>query len=343
MKKVLIIVGVIVISLSILVIFGQYFQANYNLIQNKKQQKYSGPVDKIIVGKQAEYGTLFVVAQEQGFFKENGLDVTIKEYESGAPAFHDLLRGEIDMTNAAEFVGVRNSFLGEDFKILGSVGTATSAWEIVARRDHGIDRISDLKGKKIGVPRKTLGEFFLGNFLILNKISLDEIQLIDNTPQALMNAILKGDVDAVMIFEPHVFNIKQNLGQDAVSWSGQSGRLNYILLYATGDIVRNRPQAVKRFIKSLVMAENYIKSNERVVEKFMKNTLLYSDAYISSVLPKFRFYVALEQPMLLLMEDEASWVIDNKLTTGTKVPNYLNFIYFDALVESNSDAVTIIR
>ncbi|HUQ85529.1 MAG TPA: NrtA/SsuA/CpmA family ABC transporter substrate-binding protein [Candidatus Limnocylindrales bacterium] len=342
MKKSLMLIGVVLILSGAFLVNGKYFEGLVGPIQEKKQI-YSGPVDNLTVGKQAEYGTLFVVAKEQGFFKAQGLDVTIREYESGAPAFANLLKGEIDMTNAAEFVGVRNSFLNEDFKILGSIGTATSAWEIIARRDRGINNISDLKGKKIGLPRKTLGEFFLGNFLLINKISLSDVKLIDNTPLALSEAILSGSIDAVMIFEPHVFNIKQTLGSNAVNWSGQSDRLNYILLYASGNTIRNKPEAVKRFIKSLVMAEEYLKNTDGVVEKFMKETLRYNDAYVSSVLPKFRFFVALEQPMLLLMEDEARWVIENKLTTGTKVPNYLNFIYFDALSEVNPEAITIIR
>jgi NitT/TauT family transport system substrate-binding protein len=43
------------------------------------------------------------------------------------------------------------------------------------------------------------------------------------------------------------------------------------------------------------------------------------------------------------MEDEARWAIVNKLTSKTKVPNYLDFVYMDALEEVASDRVTIIR
>ena len=343
MKKLFVTIIVILMLFVFWWSLGKLFQTLNNPIQGRKIQQYSGPVEEVIVGKQVEYGTLFVVAKEQKFFEENGLDVAIIEYESGAPAFSDMLNGKIDMTNAAEFVGVRNSFSGEDFKMLGSIGTTTNAWEIVVRSDHGISNASDLRGKKIAVPRKTLGEFFLGNFLTLNKLSFSDLQLVDLTPAALIDAFINGDVDAVMIFEPHAFGLKERMGSNAIGWPGQSGRPNYIGLFANSEFVKKHPSIVKRFVRSLVQAEEFLADDNTEIERVMKNTFHYSDSYISSVTPKFKFYFSLEQPMLLLMEDEARWVIDNNLTSSSTVPNYLDFIYFDALEEVNPDAINIIR
>ena len=39
--------------------------------------------------------------------------------------------------------------------------------EVVARRDRGIKNPEDLKGKIVGVPKTTIAEFFLNNFLSL--------------------------------------------------------------------------------------------------------------------------------------------------------------------------------
>jgi NitT/TauT family transport system substrate-binding protein len=42
---------------------------------------------------------------------------------------------------------------------------------------------------------------------------------------------------------------------------------------------------------------------------------------------------------LLSLEDGARWAIRNKFTDATKVPNYLDYIYVDALKEVNPSAV----
>jgi NitT/TauT family transport system substrate-binding protein len=47
--------------------------------------------------------------------------------------------------------------------------------------------------------------------------------------------------------------------------------------------------------------------------------------------------------MLILFEDQARWRIDNNLTEATEVPNYLDYIYMDALEEVKPEAVMMIR
>jgi len=63
--------------------------------------------------------------------------------------------------------------------------------------------------------------------------------------------------------------------------------------------------------------------------------------YIKYVWSANDFSVSLDQAMIITMEDEARWAIKIKLTDQTKIPNYLNFIYFNALEKVKKDAVTI--
>ncbi len=51
----------------------------------------------------------------------------------------------------------------------------------------------------------------------------------------------------------------------------------------------------------------------------------------------------IEQAMLIAFEDQARWRIKNKLTEDTEVPNYLDYIYMDALEEVKSGAIGIIH
>ena len=60
-----------------------------------RPEEYTGPVEKIALAAYAgETGALVYVAEHQGFFEENGLEVTIKDYESGKAAADALLAGE---------------------------------------------------------------------------------------------------------------------------------------------------------------------------------------------------------------------------------------------------------
>lgn len=307
------------------------------------QQCVPGTSYKLVVGKEVEYGTLFSIAQQQGFFHCHGLDVTLNEYASGAPAFADMLAGKVDMIDAADFVGVKNSFTSKDFVMLASVGVTTDSWEIVGRADHGIHTAADFRGKTIGVPAGTLGEFFLSNFLLINQISPEDIKIVNFSPQDLVTQLQNGTLDGVMIFQPYAFQVRQALASKAAYFAGQTDRPNYIMLYARKSFVQQHPDIVKKFVASLVDAQDFLQQNPQQLTFFMKHEFGYSDAYITSVISSFKFYVGLEQPLLPLLEDEAQWAIDTKQTTATKIPNYLDYISFDALNTVRPEAITMIR
>ena len=55
----------------------------------------------------------------------------------------------------------------------------------------------------------------------------------------------------------------------------------------------------------------------------------------------YRFSLSLDLPLLTAMRDEAQWMINNKLTNQTQVPDFTNYIYTDALKLVKPDSVTI--
>ena len=329
------IIGIIIVGVVVIVGIGLY-----RSIQ-KQPKKYTGPVEKITLAAYAgETGALVYVAEDQGYFKENGLEVTIKDYKSGKVAADVLMDGEADIATSADFVFVSNSFDRTDLRVFGTVATA-EVKELVARKDKGITTIDDLIGKKIGVTKRSGGEFALGRFLIFNALSYKDVEIVDLKPSEIVEAVLNGDIDAGFTWDPNVYDIKEELGDNAISWPG--GQDFYFVLLTKEDWIKNNPAAAERFIKSVLEAEDYIKDNSEEAKEFVKNRFGYESDYIDYSWPKQGFAVTLEQAMLISFEDQARWRINNKLTDATRVPNYLDYIYLDALEEVKPEAVGIIR
>jgi NitT/TauT family transport system substrate-binding protein len=306
-----------------------------------RQEKFTGPVEKITVAAAAYLtGALVYIAEDQGYFEENGLEVTIKDYGSGKAAADALLAGEADISTSADFVFVSNSFDHADLRVFGTVATA-QVKELVARKDKGITTIDDLIGKKIGVTKKSGAEFLLGVFLIFNALSYEDVELVDLKPSEIVEAISNGDIDATFTWDPYLYNIKKELGDNAISWPG--GQDFYFVLITKEDWIENNPAAAERFIKSVLEAEDYIKDNPEEAKEFVKNRFDYESDYMDYSWPKQEFAVILEQAMLIAFEDQARWRIKNKLTEATEVPNYLDYIYLDALEKVKPEAIGIIR
>ncbi len=304
--------------------------------------EYTGPVERISTGLIGEYAALILIAQDQGYFRAAGLDVAITEYPSGPAAVADLLAGKLDTAMGADFAGVRNSFAGQDLKILATM-SKSEAFFMVARRDHGINTEADLKGKKIGVTRKTVGEFYVGQFLTFNKLALRDVTIVDLPQQDLVEAVKAGHIDAAVLFEPNAYRAGSLLGSNAVRWSVQSGQSIYALLYGTSKLTTQRPQVIKRYLQAAVQAEQFVKTHDAEARSIVAKRLGYDAAYIDYIWPKFNFTVSLDQELLLNMDDEARWAIENNLTTSTKPPNYLRMLYLPALEAVKPEGITIIR
>jgi len=313
----------------------------YLWLRQEEPEKYTGPVEKITVAA-AEYltGALVHVAGEQGYFEKNGLEVTIKGYGSGKACADALIAGEADISTSADNVFVSNSFEHTDLRVFGTVATK-QVKELVARKDKGITAINDLIGKKIGVTKKSGAEFQLGVFLTFNGISQEDVELVDLRPPEMMGAISNGDVDAVFVWDPYLYYIKKELGENAISWHGGEGF--YFVLLTKEDWLDKNPAAAERFLKSLLEAEDYIKDNSEEAKEFAKDRFEYESDYMDYSWPKQEYAVTLPQAMLILFEDQARWRIEQGLTDKTTVPNYLDFIYIDALQAVKPEGVAIIR
>ena len=100
---------------------------------------------------------------------------------------------------------------------------------------------------------------------------------------------------------------------------------------------------MERYLRSLMEAEQYVKDYDKEARNIVAKILHYDEPYIKYIWPKVAPHLALEQELVLTMENEAHWAIQNKLTDKTVIPNYLDYIYFDALEKARPEAITIIH
>lgn len=309
--------------------------------ERPSKPKYTGPIESVSTGIVAEYSALSIIAQQQGYFKENGLNVSIQDYVSGPAAVSDLLAGKIDIVTAADFVGVSNSFNDESLRILATQMRAYSFFLVVG---SDIETAADLKGKRIGITAETAGEFYMGQYLILNQLSLKDITVVYDKPDELVNYLAAGYVDAIVTFDPHIKNAQKRIGKDKLEvWQVQGDQRLSSMLYGTAKLTAERPEAVRRYISALAQAEEFILANNEKARDIVRDYLKYDDAYTRTIWSRFMVDLSLDQDLLINMEDQARWAIENKLTTATKVPDYLRFIYFDGLEAVKPDGITIIR
>ncbi len=267
--------------------------------QQKPQPE--GAVEKItLAAATVDPGSLVYIAKERGYFKDNGLEITIKKYEAGKLAADALLAGKADVATSSGFVFVSDSFDNPDLKIFGTIATSQNC-KLISHKDHGIEKPEDLKGKRIGITRKSSGEFYLGRFLTFYGLSFSDVEIVDLKPTEIAEALIKGDLDAALTWEPHIYNIQKKLGESATVWPGQSGQDNYFLLITKEDWLKGHASTARRLLKAFIQAEQFVSNYEQKAKDIIKNKFGYTSEYVDYYWAKLDYTVRFPQALLLTM------------------------------------------
>ncbi len=304
---------------------------------------YSSAVENVTIGMDnSAVNSLILLAQDRNFFAANGINLTIKEYASGAAAADDMLKGAVDVAIASEFVIVNKALAGENIQTIASIDKFQQNY-IFGRKDRGINSVADLKGKKIGVPQKTIAEFYLGRFLELKGMNIKQVTLVNINPQQSAEVLVNGEVDAVITWQPNAKAVEDRLGSGVVKWPAQSQQAGYAAIISTTNWITGRPELINRLLKSLNQADEYLINHPAEARAIIQKRLQYDNTFMAEVWQEHQFSLSLDQSLVVAMEDESRWEISNNLTTEKTVPDFMNYIYPDGLKAVKPDAVNITR
>jgi ABC-type nitrate/sulfonate/bicarbonate transport system substrate-binding protein len=304
---------------------------------------HSGLLEPIIIGATPnELNTLVYIADELGYFAGNGVRIEYRDYDTGLAAVGGMLAGEADIALTMEFVIVGGALQRRDVLTLATIDRAMTFY-LIARKDKGILSVADLKGKRVGVPRQTIMEFYLGRMLEINGMTIRDVATVDIQVPNTAREISTGNVDAVVAFEPNVTNVSRQLADGAMMWAVQSNQASFWCAVSTRKWVNGHAAAVRNFLKSMAQAEQYVILHGQEAKTRIQNRFHYDDIYIDSVWPRNQFSLSLDQSLIIAMEDQARWMIAHNLPGEKQVPNFLDYLYEDGLKAVKPEAVTIIR
>ncbi|MFA4826150.1 MAG: NrtA/SsuA/CpmA family ABC transporter substrate-binding protein [Methanoregula sp.] len=305
---------------------------------------FSGTPDQVSIGSTSdESSALIFVAEDQGYFTKNGLNLTLRKYPNGAAAIHGMETSDVDISLSAEYPFVVDVLEKKEFLVVGSINKYYGTY-VVARKDRGIVNISDLRGKRIAVPGKTIGEFYIARFLDLNGINKQDVTLVDKLPaQSIPEFTGNGSVDALVTRK---FVIESKIGPldgNYTVWPSQNNQATYNIISIRKDWSEGHPDTIRRLLLSLEEAERYSLKNPDEAKAIVRKNLNMSDSYMASVWPEHQFSLSLDQSLILAMEDEARWIIANNQTDNKEIPNFLNYLYPDGMNTVKPGSVNIIR
>lgn len=285
---------------------------------------------------------LLQIAVERGLLKDEGIAASVTRYPSGKHALQEgLFTGEVDVVSAADTPVVASAFSRRDFAVVAIIFRADSLYSVIARRDAGIETPADLNGKTIAMQKASAVQYFLHLFSQRHRLRHETLKVRFLRAEELPKALLSGEVDAFAMREPYISQAAKLLGDRAVVFSEPGLFPQYELLVVTRPYLNAKPEAVKALLRALFRAHGLLEDDPEtavgLVARFLNTDV---DRLLDAALG-WHTDVTLDQAMLLAMEFEAQWMIDDGLIVRPRIPNLLRIIDPAPLSEVDPDAVTL--
>ena len=287
--------------------------------------------------------TLIHVALNKGYFFNNGLDVQPLMHAFGKAALQSVLDGKADFATVAETPIMFSVLKGDRIFVIANIESSSSNNGVLARRDADILQASDVRGKRIGFTPGTTSDFFLDSFLTAQGLTRQETTPVPLAPDAMQDAVLNRKVDAISTWNYPLTQIRHRLGEQAVIFYDRQIYTETFNIAAMQDFVQRNPQAVTRFLRALLQAEDFVVKHPDEAKDIMSTAIKVDKELVGEVWDAFSYQVKLEQTLLITLEDETRWAMKHKLTDKSVMPNYLDFIHSDSLKAIKPEAVRLIR
>jgi taurine transport system substrate-binding protein len=195
-------------------------------------------------------GARFFVAEAEGLFAEEGLDVNLIKFTAGPPFFAAFQSSSIDVGFMGFQPAVTAIAQGIPISVVAVENDAGGAEGLVARQDSGIKKLADLKGKKVATKRGSSAHTALLTGLKSAGLTLSDIQLLDVDVTALIPAFRKGDVQAAWYWEPWMGLLKREGGTVVVTDRDINLPVG-ILWTARSAWIKDNPEGMKRLFRVL--------------------------------------------------------------------------------------------
>lgn len=216
--------------------------------------------------------TPFYVAIENGYFKEEGLDIELVLTPGADKVSAAVLSNDVEIGFAGPEASIYVYDGGEEDYIISFAGlTKRDGQFILAREATDNFKLEDLYNKEILVGRK--GGMPSLNFLnALKKSNIDPKKININYSvefAALSGSFIGGIGNYVNLFEPTATKLtKDNLGYVVASIGLMSGEVPYTAFNARKSFINNNEDVIRKFTKALNKGIKYtLENNETEIAK----------------------------------------------------------------------------
>lgn len=248
--------------LRLLTWLGAALLAGGGIVAEARAQPAPIKITVTAVGRPPIFSNTFVdVADLLGYFKDAGLEVTMRWFQRAADTAKIILTGEADVGWTATTPGL--NLMASGGQVVAIAGQNTQDW-LVASNDDDVKTCDDLKGKTVAADGINNARYlYLGAVLETCKLSLKEVTPIDLANAALVKAGIAGQVHSGVFHVDELAEIGFRTGKE---WhqipapARIAKELHYGMILTTPKEIANNHEALVRFVEVWIRTQRFMSS-----------------------------------------------------------------------------------
>ncbi len=213
-----------------------------------------------------------------------------------------------DLATNAETQALRASVTNPDLRIIMTV--SEGLYRIVARRSAGISKLADLKGKRVATISITSSGYFLHRMLRTVGLDYADVTVVPLNTAGAEEAIAKGEIDAVTIWEPMIDNVARRLGDDAIEFNGKGIYREIFNLNASAEQLADpvQRQRIVAFVRDVLKATRGLHADPRAAWTAVAKSAGLDESVVARTWHHHRYPGALVPDLLDVLEDEEKYL-----------------------------------
>ncbi|MCW5664713.1 MAG: ABC transporter substrate-binding protein [Piscinibacter sp.] len=251
-------------------------------------------------GKNLLYYLPLTIAESLGFFKAEGLDVTVADFAGGSQALRAVVGGSADVVSGAFEHTLNMQAKGQSMRAFVLQGRAPQiVLGINPKTLPGYKGLADLKGRKIGVTAPGSSTNVMANFVLAKAgIKPNEVSIVGvGAGNGAVAAMRAGQIDAISNLDPVITLLQRSGDLKVISDTRIVAEADKVFggpmpagcLYAPLPFVEKHPATAQALANAIVRADKWIQAAgpgeiiKAVPESYLLgDRAVYIDAFLAA-------------------------------------------------------------
>lgn len=265
---------------------------------NQQESVTSQALQPLTIGVMPDVDSIpFIIAQHNGYFEKEGVEVKIEHFKSAMDRDTALQTGNIDGAISDMLPVV---FLNDNGFKVKITSKTNGSFKLIAGKASNISSLKDVNERSIGISKNTIIEYLTDRIMADSNIDIESPKkvAIPKIPTRL-EMLENGKIDMATLPEP-LASVAITKGGKVLSSSDQLGINPGIMLF-TVDAIESKPEEIKALYRAYNKAVDYLKKEtlesyvdvliqEAGFPQIIKDTLTLPD-YSEAVMPSEEEFV----------------------------------------------------